>query len=243
MGKLSISPRIRPRGLGFRSVLWISWALLVWGCSAPNAQKLSQFPNTPNLNAEVQKGETCEVRACRLGDRCLKDLFKSSKVGRSFIVFWVNLTSLSDAPIQVTRNRIWLNVNNVKIFPVDPARVAYVAKRGALAGASLAFVFWPAAIASVEGVESANKQRLQVTGTNAFPDHVAIPPGSTISGFLYFEPPSRTKPPVPNLASTGGLELTVPIEAGEKQEALAFRNIPVVNPALGKEGKTDEKKD
>jgi hypothetical protein len=214
-------------------------ALLGWRCAAgPNARSLARFPETPNLSQDVQQGETCEVRACRLGDPCLKELFGNSKVGRSFVVFWIDLKPLSETPVQVTRNEIWVTWNNVKIFPVDPGRVAYVAKQGSLAGASLAFLFWPAALAAVDGVETANKRRLGVTGTNAFPDQMTIPPGSSLSGFLYFEPPLKKKTPM-----SGGLMLTVPIKTGDRQESVTLRGIPVVNPALPKEGKSDDNED
>jgi len=221
---------------GTWSTVLTALALFLSGCSAPNMRNLAQFPATPDLQGEIQKGETCEVRACRLGDPCLKELFKTGKVGKSFIVYWVDLTALTDVPVQVARSRIWLNVGNIKIFPVDPGRVAYLSSAEAYPFANLAWVFWPVAMAGLDSVDSANARRLQGTGTNALPESVTVQPGSTLSGFVYFEPPLKRKGPMKNIASIGSLELTVPIKTGEKEESVSLRNIPVVNPVLKKEG-------
>lgn len=220
--------------------------VLLWAaCSGPNMVGLQRFGDTQVTAASRQTGEFYDIAVTRIGATTLRELFGNRKVDKDFIVLWVHLSAPKDTPLAISRNQISLSMGKLKLFPVDSARVAYLGRLMTTPGASLAFIPWAgwvAALASVEGVESANAKRQQEGAVNALPEEIALQAGSSLSGFLYFEPPHTKMPADQKMAREADLQLSVTISTDGRKDVSTLRGIPTINPSVKKGGGTDEKK-
>jgi len=217
-----------------------SWQFLI-GCATPNVDRLSTFSQAQIQETAAQKGDWFDVKASRLGAKCLKDLFGTEKVSKGFTVYWVTLAMTGSTGAELIRNQISLTAEGREYYPVAPGRVAYIAKTETSGAASLAFISPVIALAAMEGVRSANEKRNDWTGTGALPETATLQAETQVSGFLYFEVlPSKSN------ARTGAdivndFQLAIPLKVGDRVDSVRLTNIPEVNPTFEKEEKGDAK--
>lgn len=238
-------------------VLASLFLVLTGGCATPNQAKLNEFSTLTLEDAAVHATEQVRVEVSQVATPCLKEMFRTAKVGKQFSVYWLAVQAKGDTPILFDRNKVVLRTDTIKSYPVGPGRVAYLSKSNSTAlliaavvvpvlmpiGAPIAVsggtayyaavnVTGVAASAHVAGTQATNDKRTLGTRLGSLPESATINPGETLAGFIFFESPGAE-----NVASLieGELLLT------DKAEIFSIGSIPQVNPKFEKEKKNVRK--